>query len=174
VDDQELWTLILRGDAAAFDGFYRENAPRVQAFLRQFLGSRQAAEDVSQEIFVRIWQRPNGFMAKRGTLRTYLLGIARKQAAEWWRNQRHLSATCAEVPMSPSTENSSLVGDALARLPKEQRVLLWLREVEGQSYSELAEILQVPVGTVRSRLFAAREQLRKLWFGVGAGQQEEP
>jgi RNA polymerase sigma-70 factor, ECF subfamily len=55
------------------------------------------------------------------------------------------------------------MGDALARLPKEQRALLWLREVEGQSYAELAVILEIPIGTVRSRLFAAREALRKIW-----------
>jgi RNA polymerase sigma-70 factor (ECF subfamily) len=55
------------------------------------------------------------------------------------------------------------MSDALDRLPEEQRLLLWLREVEGQSYAELAEILSIPVGTVRSRLFAAREALRRIW-----------
>jgi RNA polymerase sigma-70 factor (ECF subfamily) len=55
------------------------------------------------------------------------------------------------------------VGDAFGRLPEDQRTLLWLREVEGQSYAELAEILGIPIGTVRSRLFAAREELRKVW-----------
>ena len=53
--------------------------------------------------------------------------------------------------------------DALHRLPEEQRSLLWLREVEGQSYAELAEILDIPIGTVRSRLFTARETLRQVW-----------
>jgi DNA-directed RNA polymerase specialized sigma24 family protein len=52
------------------------------------------------------------------------------------------------------------------RLPEDQRSLLWLREVEGRSYAELAEILEIPVGTVRSRLFAAREALRKIWHGT--------
>jgi len=55
--------------------------------------------------------------------------------------------------------------DALAHLPEEPRSLLWLREVEGQSYAELAEILEIPVGTVKSRLFAAREELRRVWHG---------
>lgn len=58
-----------------------------------------------------------------------------------------------------------MIGDALARLPEQQRMLLWLREVEGQSYEELANILEIPVGTVRSRLFAAREALRRIWYG---------
>ena len=69
-----------------------------------------------------------------------------------------------------------MVGDAFGRLPKEQRTLLWLREVEGQSYAELAEILGIPVGTVRSRLFAAREELRRVWHAtpeVKAGAKKE-
>ena len=60
-------------------------------------------------------------------------------------------------------ETLNTVSDAFARLRPEQQSLLWLREVEGQSYAELAEILDIPVGTVRSRLFAAREELRKIW-----------
>jgi RNA polymerase sigma-70 factor (ECF subfamily) len=57
----------------------------------------------------------------------------------------------------------SLVTDAVSRLSQEERVLIWLREVEGYSYDELAQILEVPAGTVASRLFAAREELRKIW-----------
>ena len=63
----------------------------------------------------------------------------------------------------------SVIGDAFRRLPEEQRSLLWLREVEGQSNAELAAILQIPVGTVNSRLFAAREELRRIWRSLGSG-----
>lgn len=56
-----------------------------------------------------------------------------------------------------------LLADALDKVDPEKRALLWLREVEGYSYQELAEMLAIPVGTVRSRLFAAREQLRRVW-----------
>ena len=69
-------------------------------------------------------------------------------------------------PSESKTETASLIGDAFAHLPEEQRTLIWLREVEGHSYAELAEILGIPVGTVRSRLFAAREELRRVWHAV--------
>ncbi len=59
-----------------------------------------------------------------------------------------------------------MIADALRRLPEEQRMLLWLREVEGQSYAELASILNIPLGTVRSRLFAARQALRAIWLNA--------
>jgi RNA polymerase sigma-70 factor (ECF subfamily) len=64
------------------------------------------------------------------------------------------------------------VREAFFLLSREQRTLLWLREVDGQSYSELAAIFEIPVGTVRSRLFTAREQLRSIWHGTRQSQKE--
>src|SRR5579883_948549 len=185
-DDRELWESIRRGEANAFDAFYRETAPRMLRFLRQLIGNRQAAEDVMHETFLQLWRRPNRYRPESGSMRAYLFGIARKRAAEWWRQRTPEASLTQEKPGSlltdsdgdytePSTrpnatmwsalESRSLVGDAFSRLPTDQRALLWLREVEGQSYAELAAILEVPIGTVRSRLFAAREELRRIWHG---------
>lgn len=162
-DDSELWRQICRGNAEAFDAFYRDNAPRLKAFLRQIVGSPQVAEDIMQEVFTKVWRRPNGFQPDLGTLRAYLYGIGRKSAAEWWRRQSPgVGASESDVSAS-RTESILIVGDAFAQLSLEQRTLLWLREVEGQSYAELAQCLDIPVGTVRSRLFAAREAFRKVW-----------
>jgi RNA polymerase sigma-70 factor, ECF subfamily len=161
-DDRKLWTKICEGDGAAFDALYRDSGPRLRAFLRHLLPGEQEAEDVLQDTFTQIWRRPQGFDPERGSLRGYVFGIGRKLAAEWWRGQKPTdelkeeSAPCA-------TEMSSMVADAFSQLSEEQRTLLWLREVEGQSYAELAAILEVPIGTVRSRLFAAREALREVW-----------
>jgi RNA polymerase sigma-70 factor, ECF subfamily len=171
-DDREAWERICRGDAGAFEAFYREHGPRLEAFLRQVVGNRQAAEDVMQETFAQIWRRPNGFAPERGTLRAYLFGAARKRAAEWWRKHGEPNAAAPDEPSACTTETSSLVGDAFQRLPEEQRALLWLREVEGQSYAELAAILEIPVGTVRSRLFTAREELRKVWHATPRTKKE--
>lgn len=163
-DDKEVWKKISNADVVAFDAFYRESAPRLHAFLCHIVGNPQAAEDVAQDAFTQIWLHPNGFQPERGSLRGYLYGIARKRAAEWWRNQPPSNGTITSWTQSVcSTEAASVMGDAFARLPEEQRALLWLREVEGQSYAELAVILEIPIGTVRSRLFAAREALRKIW-----------
>lgn len=165
-DDREIWERISEGDADSFDAFYRENAPRLQVFLRQVIGNPQAAEDVVQETFAQIWTRPNGFLPGQGTLRAYVYGIARKRAADWWRKQSLLDRVSGDEASGCQTEIVSLVGDAFRRLGEEQRMLLWLREVEGYSYAELAAILEIPVGTVRSRLFAAREALRRIWLNT--------
>lgn len=165
-DDRELWDRIRQGDARAFDEFYRRHAARLEIFLRHMVGNQQSAEDIMQETFTHIWSRPNGFHPERGTLRAYLFGIGRKRAAEWWRGKEPNEANDLDEPSDViirHAENVPALEDAFKRLPEEQRSLLWLREVEGQSYVELAETLEIPVGTVRSRLFAAREALRKIW-----------
>lgn len=168
--DHERWRRISQGDERAFEDFYSQTAPRLQAFLRHIIGSQEAAQDVAQETYTAIWNRLNGYKPEIGQLRAYLYGAARKQAVDWWRKQspdrRAADGDAIEDIAVPSQiEKRSIVEDAFQRLPTEQRALLWLREVEGQSYEELAVILEIPVGTVRSRLFAAREALRRIWHG---------
>jgi len=173
-DDREIWERICAGDAAAFDAFYREHAASLEGFLRVLTGSQASAEDVAQDTFAQMWRSPNGFQPERGSLRAYLFGIGRKRAAEWWRKQartERASDGSVDQVADGNYEKMAAIGDAFARLPVEQQSLLWLREVEGQSYAELSEIFCVPLGTVRSRLFAAREELRRIWHSSSNGKE---
>jgi len=162
-DDRELWKQISAGNADAFETWYGETAPRLRSFLHHLTGSEPAADDLMQETYTYIWRRPDGFDPDRGTLRAWLYGIARKQAAQWWRKQRPADPLPDDRPARALAETNSILADAFNRLPPDDRALLWLREVEGHSYAELAAMLDVPIGTVRSRLFAAREALRDVW-----------
>jgi RNA polymerase sigma-70 factor (ECF subfamily) len=164
-DDREVWKQICDGDVTAFNGLYREQAPRLYAFLRRMTGNTQAAEDILQETFAEFWKRPRKYAPDSGSLRAWLFGISRKRAADWWRKRDPVAREPDEPPSACHVEISSMIDDAMARLPEQQRMLLWLREVEGQSYEELADVLEIPVGTVRSRLFGAREALRRIWYG---------
>jgi RNA polymerase sigma-70 factor (ECF subfamily) len=163
--EQELWERLRRGDTEAFGNFYRQHATRLQVFLRHYLGDAKAAEDVAQEAFLQLWRHPNGFNPARATLRAYLFGIAARRAADWWRHRAREERAAASPQAASRTEAATLMEDALARLEPEPRSLLWLREVEGYSCAELAAMLEIPLGTVKSRLFAAREQLRRIWRG---------
>jgi RNA polymerase sigma-70 factor, ECF subfamily len=171
MDDRQLWEAIRRKEASAFDALYRSYGAGLQGFLKQLLRDRQAAEDVAQETFAGIWQRPNGFDPERGTLRSYVFGVGRKRAAEWWRKQTPQSHSAIEPVEVCKTETQSLIGNAFDKLPPEQRNILWLREVEGQSYAELATVLGIPEGTVRSRLFTARKALRQVWHAVRKAEE---
>ena len=171
-NDQTLWQGIVNGERAAFDALFRLYSGPLRQFLRRYTGCPDAADDVAQETFLQLWRRHNGFDPARGTLKQYLFGIARKQAA----HQRQESPAAqveppAEMPAAPvmADEHSADLQEALARLEPEERTLLWLREVEGYSYAEMADILGVPLGTVKSKLFSARAALREVWC---AGRKE--
>jgi RNA polymerase sigma-70 factor, ECF subfamily len=171
MDDSELWQRIRQKDAAAFDVLYQSYGPRLRGFLKQLLGNGQAAEDVTQEAFVSIWQHPNGFNAELGTLRSYVFGVGRKRAVEWWRKQKPEGYLTTEAAEEGKLETQSLIGDAFRKLLVEHRVVLWLREVEGQSYEEISQIIGIPEGTVKSRLFAARKALREVWHATRRNEE---
>ena len=170
-DHRELWQ-----SAHAFTAWYEETAPRLRLFLRHLLPTGHAADDVMQETYSQIWRRPRNYDPQRGSLCAYLFGVARRQAAEWTRKYKPAGEIDFDLPVPGSLERDSLIADAFARITSEQRALLWLREVEGQSYQELAAILDIPIGTVRSRLFAAREALRAQWHSAPqlTGDSREP
>jgi RNA polymerase sigma-70 factor, ECF subfamily len=161
-NDQDLWTRLGRGDVAAFEGFYHAYFRRLRAFLRIYMGDEPAIEDVAQEAFLQIWRHPNGFNPARSTLKACLFGIARKRGADWWRHQESAAEPSAE-PHLDGMESPVFIRDAIVRLQPDSRSVLWLREVDGYSYEELSRILAIPLGTVKSRLFAAREELRQIW-----------
>ena len=164
LDDSEIWKSLRSGNPEAFECFYRMHEARLRSFLRRSLGDAKTAEDIAQEAFLQIWQRPNGFNPARGSLKAYLFGIAAKRAADWWRHRQPESPGPPE-PVVRAGEPPALIADALQRLEPGARSLLWLREVEGYSYQELAAMLEIPLGTVKSRLSAGREQLRRIRKG---------
>ena len=162
-EDEALWVQVTHRNAKAFEQVYAENVASVRNFLGIYLRNASTVDDVAQETFLQFWQRPAKFDPSRSTLKTYLLGIARKRAADWWRHHQ-LATTPAEAIASSEGDGSTLLlNDALQQLDPELRNVLWLREVEGYSYDELSRILDIPLGTVKSRLFSAREQLRRVW-----------
>jgi len=163
--DEELWQKVRQGDADAFADFYRAYAPPLRRFLRCYLGNSQAEEDVVQDVFLHLWRSPNDFNPARAPLKRYLFGVARKRAADWWRHHSSPAPDSVLESQTPAAEAGTLLENALAQLDPDARTLLWLRQGEGYSYVEFAEIFQIPLGTVRSRLFAARERLRQVWSG---------
>ena len=149
-------------DAAVFGRLYERQGASIRQFLCLAVRDRTAADDLTQETFLHLWRRPSAFDARRGSIRAYLLGIARKKAVDWWR--RHRPDSGEALASAQAATEPVAIRQALDRLPEDLRIVLWLREVEGYSYDELAAILKIPVGTVRSRLHAARQMLRKVWM----------
>ena len=120
------------GRQAVFERAYLDHFARIRSFLRVYLGQITAVDDLAQETVLQLWSRPDAFDPSRASLRTYLLGIARKKAADWWRHSRPTAAPPSDRISEPAG-NVVAMRDALARLDADLRNVLWLREAEGST-----------------------------------------
>jgi RNA polymerase sigma-70 factor, ECF subfamily len=126
-----------------------------------------AAQDIAQDVFLALLRQPERFDPARGTLRAFLLGVARNLALKRWRRDHRfdvLDEDRFEAPSFDATsrEISDIVGVAVRALPPLQREALILSEYEELSLEEIARAVDAEVGTVKSRLHRARENLRKM------------
>jgi len=174
VDDLLLVQDALAGQQQAFGVLVERYQDRLFNTLLRVLGSREDANDVMQDAFVQAYTKLDSF---RGAARfyTWLYRIAMNLALSHLRRRRPTAsvevakAQAGEEPTDPqpgpdvgmiATEQVEAVQSALLNLGDQHRQILLLREMEGCSYETISEILQMPVGTVRSRLFRARLQLK--------------
>lgn len=173
-DDAPLIAATLAGDTAAFGrlvGLYQD---RLYNSLLRVLGSAEDTRDVVQDAFVQAFLKLDSFRGS-SAFYTWLYRIAFNLAMSHVRRERKTTSLdglkdgCGREPIDGrptpevdllKTERVAMVHAALAELSIEYRQILVLRELEGCRYEEIAEILELPVGTVRSRLFRARLQLR--------------
>jgi RNA polymerase sigma-70 factor (ECF subfamily) len=150
-------------DARSVEIIYREVGPDLLAFFRARHGSPQTAEDLLQETFAAVMKTPERLL-QADSPRAYLFGVARNLSAELYRRSRPTEALPAEPPMDsePETPDPRLeaMREGIGRLNAESRQVLELRLQHELSYEEMAARLNVPVGTIRSRLYHAVRQLR--------------
>lgn len=159
--------LVLRaqaGDSGAMAQLVDEWQPRLWAFARVLAGDDETAWDVMQDVWVSVLrdlrrlQDPTRF-------RPWIFRIVRNKSADVVRQSGRRQKLIRAQDARPSKEaipNRVEVHDALSSLPEHDGTLLALHYIEGFAYEELATILDVPVGTVKSRLHAARERLKNL------------
>jgi RNA polymerase sigma-70 factor (ECF subfamily) len=178
-DDHRLIVDCLQGQTAAFGELVRRYQDRLYSTVYRLVANAEDAQDVVQEAFLNAYQSLNSFKGDAQFF-TWLYRIAVNTAISLKRKQRvaltlRTGRSDAEghEPTDPSDESrpehalekaeqERRIHDALSRLSPEHRTVLVLKDMEGQKYETMAEILQVPIGTVRSRLHRARLELREL------------
>ena len=154
---------MLAGDDAALGEIYDQFASFVYGLAFCVIGDARAAEDVSQDVFVGLWQRPASFDPGRGTLRTWLGTLAHRRAVDYVRREearrRRAERVAGRAVSAPDVEematalvSAERVRAALESLPPEQRRAIHLAYFEGRTYREVAEVLGIPEGTAKSRL----------------------
>jgi len=150
---------------AEFKAAFDEHKDAVYRFAWRMSGSAAAAEDITQNVFVGFLQHPSRFDPTRGTLRAFLIGIARNLALKHWRAEHRFEPLDDEAMVAePVDPDRGAVGDIVGRavraLPPLQREVVILVEYEGLTLAEVARAVDADVGTVKSRLHRARENLR--------------
>ena len=152
---------------AEFQAVFDQHKDAVYRFAWRMSGSPAAAEDITQDVFVGLLRYPDRFDPDRGTLRAFLLGIARNLALKRWRAEHRFEplddeAVVAEPVDLDRGEIGDIVGRAVRALGPLQREVVILAEYEGLTLAEVARAVDADVGTVKSRLHRARENLRRM------------
>jgi RNA polymerase sigma-70 factor (ECF subfamily) len=146
---------------------FEQHKDAVYRFLWRMSGSPAAAEDITQDVFVGLLRHPDRFDPARGTLRAFLLGMARNLALKHWRKEHRLEpldeeTIAVEVIDVDRGDVGEMVGQAVRALGPLQREVVILAEYEGLTLAEIARAVEADVGTVKSRLHRARENLRRM------------
>lgn len=158
LSDEALMIEFQRGSRAAFEEIFARHRDAIHGFFRRRLPDGALADDLTQETFLAVLRGAARYQP-RALVRTYLYGIALKQL--WAARRRREAEPLTELAAEHSEPQSALwVRQALERLAPEEREILMLREYEQLSYLEIAELLRIPLNTVRSRLFRSRMALK--------------
>jgi RNA polymerase sigma factor (sigma-70 family) len=158
MSDEALMLEFQRGSRAAFEELFARHRDALHGFFRRRLTNPAEADDLTQETFLAVIRGAARY-EPRALVRTYLYAVALKLLYSA-RRKRELVPLEADVASPSEPDDSLWVRQALARLETEEREILMLREYEQLSYAEIAELLRIPLNTVRSRLFRSRLALR--------------
>lgn len=177
--DEDLLTLVERGDADAFEVIYDRHSRVAFSLAFRLLGDRQSAEDLVQDAFLAVWRGASGYASARGSVRTWLLSILHNRGVDrlrtlgaMSRRQEALEQVELRRPDEPDAATLGIeqavagtVRQELGSLPADQHEVLKLAYYGGFTHNEIAEMLSLPLGTVKSRMRLGLDRLRR---GLGA------
>ena len=177
LDDEELMQRLAYRDLVAFRALYDRYGNLVYSAALRVVRDAQIAEDMVQEIFLRIWRKPESYVAQRGRFVTWLTSVTRNRAVDEVRSRgrrfRHETASPEEQERElPASEQNDpaltaelsdqrrLIIAALTQIPAEQREIIELAYFGGLTQQEIAERLSQPLGTVKTRIRLGMQKLR--------------
>lgn len=178
--DQELVQKVQQGDKSAFDHLVRKYQSKIISLVNRYVKDSNEAQDVAQEAFIKAYRALGNFRGDSAfytwlyriainTAKNYLVSRARRHSesqvdvteAEQVYNAPQLKGLETPDQDLQNDEIIKAISSVMEKLPEEMRNAIMLREFEGMSYEEIAQAMECPVGTVRSRIFRAREAIDK-------------
>lgn len=175
--EDKLLLAVADGDAAALRELYRAFERPLYTLGIRWLHDAQLAEELVQEVTVRIWRRAATFDPNRGAAGSWIFGMARNVAADLARSRSRQPIPVSEIAheAEPWDEDAAWQGwqvtRAMRRLPIEQQRILELAYVHRYTQSEIAATLDIPLGTVKTRLYKALKTLRASFEEMGIVEQ---
>jgi RNA polymerase sigma-70 factor, ECF subfamily len=176
--DNKLVERCLRGDDSAWEDLVKAYGKRIYNLSYRYTNRRDEAEDLTQEIMIRVYQNLKSYRTESGSFQNWILRVARNLIIDRYRQVRRFQQSGGseelesmnikdEKILSPQrkieqAEASRFLQDGLQTLSPELKEALVLRDLEGMSYSDMAGMLNVPEGTVKSRINRGRLELAKL------------
>ncbi|MAK92494.1 MAG: RNA polymerase sigma factor RpoE [Oceanospirillaceae bacterium] len=178
--DRQLVARVQKGDSRAFDLLVIKYQHRILALVGRYISDFAEAQDVTQEAFIKAYRALPSFRGDSqfytwmyriavNTAKNYLVSRGRKTPtrdidlddAEFFADEAKMKDIETPDSLIQRDELRQVVFDAIDALPEELRMAVTLRELDGLSYEEIAEVMDCPIGTVRSRIFRAREAIDK-------------
>jgi RNA polymerase sigma-70 factor, ECF subfamily len=163
--DEDLISLVEANDAQAFATLYDRHSRAAYSLAYRMMGERHSAEDLVQDAFLKVWRAATSYRAERGSVRTWLLSIVHNRGIDQLRSsasrrrmQDKVEASAPRFQPSEAFAESwrnaqrEQVREALRSLPKEQLQVLELAYFSGYTHVEIAELLDLPLGTVKGRM----------------------
>jgi RNA polymerase sigma-70 factor (ECF subfamily) len=176
-DLMSLMQLVQAGDDVAFATLYDQLAGAVFGTVKRVLRDPAMSEEVTQEVFVELWRTAARFDPERASVSTWAITIARRRAVDRVRREQsqrdRIERSATQRPPVEDAPDDAVVASleservsrALAELPEEQRIVIQMAFIDGDSHGEIAERLDLPLGTVKGRV---RLGLKKLGGRLGA------
>ena len=179
--DEDVMQLVRRGDAQAFEVVYERHSAAAFSLAYRMMGTRSGAEDVTQDAFLSLWRSGARYDRARGSVRTWVLGIVHHRAIDALRRatvhdrrragdegiEERFEATERTDVEAARREEAGVVRGALESLPSDQCQVIELAYFGGFTHTEIAEMLDAPVGTIKGRM---RLGLQKMRAHLGEGQ----
>ena len=177
--DENLLTLIAHGDKDALECFYEKYSTQVFSLARYMLKDEAIAEEIAQDVFLAVWQKAGTFKANRGSPKGWLMSIAHHRVIDHVRSAKRARASMDRMAQEMvsleklyqvRTEDEALrsierqeIAKALQRIPEAQRTVILMSYFQGYSQTEIAKILDQPLGTVKTRIRLGMQKLRSIF-----------
>jgi RNA polymerase sigma-70 factor (ECF subfamily) len=170
-EDTELLQLMAQEDVNALSELYDRYGRMVFSLALKITKDHRSSEEITQDVFYRIWERAYSYIKEKARVRTWILTVARNRAIDVYRiNKRDRTISAERIPFEISSkerenfhecvEQRQIVWEAVSSLSSKQRKPLELAFYQGYSHSEIAKILGEPLGTVKTRIRTGLQKLR--------------